>query len=51
MDKLCFNKLVLWIFMESHEMERRKSFVFNKQGEEKKSVGDWKKIWLEVKKE
>lgn len=27
MYNLCFNKLVLWIFVESHEKKRRKSFM------------------------
>lgn len=34
MYTLCFHKLVFWIVMESHGMERRKSFVGSTWGEE-----------------
>lgn len=36
--------------MESHEMERRKSFMGSTRGEEKKSEFEWKAVWLEAKK-
>lgn len=50
MYNLCFNKLVLWIFLESHEKERRISFICSTWGEKKNSVDEWKEIWLEAKK-
>lgn len=49
MYTLCFHKLVFWIVMESHEMERGHSFVGSTWGEEEKSEAEGRAAWLEAK--
>lgn len=51
MYNLCFSKLVLWIFVESHEKKRRKSFMCSTWEKQKKSVDEWKEIWLEARRD